>query len=344
MDSAESRVRRRLALSLLAVVALVAAACGSNNSSAAPASPAGSGAAPTSAASEPPASPASAKTFYWLSHGSASDPFWVRTAAGAEQAAKDFGVTVKQSFSDGDIAAQKEAFNAAIAAKADGIATTSPEAGALNAEVAAAKAAGIPVIFFNTDDPASGRNAFVGASLRQAGVQWAQYLVDNKLVKAGDFVWLPVEAPGATYQTEETAGIGSVFDPLGIKYEVFNASGDPAQSLSNQTDYMTANASKVNAVIGLGDLVMSNMQQVLTSAGKQPGEIPVVGWGNIKATADAVKAGYVNAATWQYPDAQGYNPIMLLKRISEGATIGYDIITSALYDKNTVDQYLPLLQ
>jgi simple sugar transport system substrate-binding protein len=322
--------RHHLAITLLVGVSLAVAACGSNNPSAAPA---GSGTAP-----------ASAKTFYWLSHGSASDPFWVLTAAGADAAAKDFGVTVKQSFSKGDIAVHKEAFKAAIAAKADGIATTSPEAGALNDEVAAAKAAGIPVVFFNTDDPATGRNAFVGASLYGAGIQWARYLVDNKLVKAGDFVWLPVEAPGATYQVDETAGIASIFDPLGITYEVFNASGDPAQSLSNQTDYMTANASKVNAVIGLGDLVMSNMQQVLDKAGKKPGEIPVVGWGNIKATADAVKAGYVNAATWQYPDAQGYNPIMLLKRISDGATIGYDITTSALYDASSVDQYLPLLK
>ncbi len=331
--------RSRLALALFSGLTITMAACGSNTPSTAPAT----GAAATTAASASQAA-TGGKTFYWLSHGSASDQFWVLTVSGAEKAASDLGVTVKESFANGDVAAQKEAFNAAIAAKASGIATTSPQAGALTAEVAAAHAAGIPVVMFNTDDPATGRDAFVGASLQGAGTQWAKYLVDNKLVKAGDFVWLPVEAPGATYQVDETKGIASVFDPLGIKYEVFNASSDPAGSLSNMTDYMTANAAKVKAVIGLGDMVTSNIQQVFDKAGVKPGQIPVVGWGNTKATALSVQAGYVNAATWQYPDAQGYDPIMLLKRISDGATAGYDITTMALYDKSNVDKYLPLLK
>ncbi len=330
--------RRSLTLALAAGLTISVAACGSTSSPApTTAASAAAGAAATQAAT-------AGKTFYWLSHGSASDQFWVTAVAGADAASKDLGVSVKESFANGDVAAQKEAFNSAIAAGAAGIATTSPGAGALNDEVAAAHKAGIPVVFFNSDDPASGRDAYVGANLQGAGVQWAQYLVDNKLVKAGDFVWLPVEAPGETYQVDETKGIASVFDPLGIKYEVFNASGDPAGSLSNMTDYMTANKDKVKAIIGLGDMVTSNVQQVFDKVGIKPGQIPVVGWGNTKATAQSVAAGYVNAATWQYPDSQGYMPIVLLARASAGSLIGYDISTMALYDKSNVDKYLALLK
>lgn len=62
----------------------------------------------------------------------------------------------------------------------DAIATTS----------AAAKKLGIPVIFFNTDDEASGRYAYVGANLHEAGVIWAKYLVDNTLVREWVMAWM----------------------------------------------------------------------------------------------------------------------------------------------------------
>ncbi|TIL54299.1 MAG: ABC transporter substrate-binding protein, partial [Mesorhizobium sp.] len=103
------------------------------------------------------------KTFYLLSHGGPSDAFWIDWNAGATKACDQLKVTCKISFSGGDMAAQKEAFNSALAAKPGGIATTSAQPGLWTEEVKAAKAAGIPIVFFNTDDPATGRQAYVGA-------------------------------------------------------------------------------------------------------------------------------------------------------------------------------------
>ena len=45
-----------------------------------------------------------------------------------------------------------------------------------------------------------------------------------------------------------------MFDPLGIKYEVFDAKYDPTETLQNQIDYLTAHGSEIAAVIGLGDM------------------------------------------------------------------------------------------
>jgi len=283
-------------------------------------------------------------TFYWISHGAEGDAFWVHALDGAKAAATALNVDVKSSFHHSDLASQTEAFKAAIAAKADGIAVTSPTAGAMKDLVELAKSKGIPVVMFNTDDPASGRSAYAGANLYQAGVQWARYLVDNKLVKKGDKVWLPVEVPGAQYQTDDTAGIGSVFDPLGIKYEVFNASVDPAGSIANMTEYLTAHGSEVSAMIGLGDMVMGNVKRVWSSVKWSAGKIPVVGWGNSLDTAQEVKEGFVNAATWQYPDSQGFIPIALLYMAKKGMVVGYDVTTLAMYDKANVERYLKLLE
>lgn len=280
------------------------------------------------------------KVFYLLSHGGASDPFWVDWNAGATAACTQLAVDCKISFSEGDMAAQKEAFGSAIASHPAGIATTSAQPGLWTEEVAAAKAAGIPIIFFNTDDPATGRQAYVGADLTKAGVIWAQYLVDHNLVKVGDKVFLPVEVPGASYQQLETAGIASVFDPLGITYDVVDAGTDPAGVISKMTDYMLAN--KPTAVIALGDLVASSVQRVFDAAGVAPGSVAVVGWGNSKETAESVKAGYVNAAAWQFPSAQGFMPVALLNLAADGQPIGYDILTLSLYDASSVDPIIAL--
>jgi simple sugar transport system substrate-binding protein len=283
--------------------------------------------------------------YYWISHGDTGDQIWVIAQGGAARAAKDLGVTVRTSFHQTDVSSHKEAFNSAIAAGATGIASSSPQPGVLAKEIASATSRGIPVIMFNTDDPGTKRVAYVGADLQSVGAQWANYLVSRKLVKSGDFVWMPVEVPGASYGVVETQGISRVFKQAGVDYDVFDAGGlDPAKEIAAMTDYMTANASKVKGIIGLGDLVTSNVQKVLQNTGVGAGKIPVVGWGNTKATADAVKSGFVNAAMWQYPDSQGYQPIVLLNMIHNGLAAGYNIPTQALYDKKNVGQYSKYLK
>ena len=94
---------------------------------------------------------AQAKTFYWISHGSPADPVWTYFLAGARQWAKDTGNTVNTSFHSGDVAAQQEAVRTAIAAKADGIVTSSPDPGSLVQVAKEANAAHIPIINFNTN-------------------------------------------------------------------------------------------------------------------------------------------------------------------------------------------------
>ncbi len=280
-------------------------------------------------------------TFYLVTHGSPADPYWVGVSDAAMQAGEDLGVTVNMSFSIDDKAVQTENLNAAIAAQPDGIGISSPQTGLFVDQVAAAKEEGIPVVFLDTDDPTTARDAYVGADLHLLGTTWANYLVDLGIGE-GDYVWMPVETIGAAYQVLATEGIASVFDPLGVEYEVFDANYEPALSLSNMTDYLTANADEVDAIIGLGDLVMTNIQRAFDAAGIEPGSIPVVGWGGTLTTAQEVKDGYVNAAIWPYPDAAGYDTVVLLFKAATGYSIGYDIPTQILYDASTADKYIEL--
>jgi simple sugar transport system substrate-binding protein len=283
------------------------------------------------------------KTFYWISHGAPADPVWTYFLQGAEKWAADTGNTVNTSFHSGDVPSQQEAVRAAIAAGADGIVTSSPDPGSLVEVVAEAKAAGIPIININTPDPSADFDAYVGGDLVVYGKSWAQYLVDNGLVKAGDFVWMPVEVPGATYGVQEEEGIASVFEPLGITWEVTDATLDQAEIITRMSDYLTANRDKISAIIGLGDLVTGSIKRVFDQVGVAAGDIPVVGWGNSLDTTQEVLNGYLNAAQWLDPLATIYVGLSLAAMAASGIPPGFDVITGALYEADTAQVYDDIL-
>jgi simple sugar transport system substrate-binding protein len=280
-----------------------------------------------------------AKTLFWVSHGGPADPVWTYFLQGAEQWADDTGHKVNTSFHSGDVPSHQEAIRAAIAAGADGICSTSPDPGSMVEVVKEARAAGIPIVNFNTPDSAPDWNGYVGGDLLNVGRSWAQYLVDNGHVKAGDFVWMPVEVPGASYGVEEEKGIAMVFEPLGITWEVTDATLDQAEIITRMTDYVTANRDKISAMIGLGDMVTGSVQRVWDQTGLAAGDIPVVGWGNSLDTTQEVMDGYVNAGMWQDPQATSYMCLSSLLMESSGIPLGFNILTGALYEADTAPVY-----
>lgn len=287
---------------------------------------------------------AHAKTLYWISHGGPADPVWTYFLQGAETWAKSTGNTVNTSFHNGDVPSQQEALRTAIAAKADAIVTTSPDPGSLVEIVKEAKAAGIPLINFNTPDPAANFQAYVGTDLVSVGRGWAQYLVDKGLVKKGDFVWMPVEVPGASYGVEEEKGIKQVFEPLGITYEITETTLDQAEVITRMSDYLSANRERIKGIIGLGDLATASIKRVFDQVGVKAGEIPAVGWGNSLDTTAEVQEGYVNAAQWQDPQATSYVALSLALMASDGIPPAFNVTTGALYEKDGAGVYAKVME
>ena len=74
---------------------------------------------------------------------------------------------------------------------------------------------------------------------------------------------MPVEVPGATYGVDEERGIASVFEPLGITWEVTDATYEQATVIDEMVNYLTANRDNIDAMIGLGDLVTGSVARVL---------------------------------------------------------------------------------
>jgi simple sugar transport system substrate-binding protein len=284
-----------------------------------------------------------AKTFYWISHGDPADPVWTYFLDGANQWASDTGQNVNTSFHSNDVASQQEAIRSAIAAGADGIVTSSPDPGSLVELADEANAAGIPIININTPDPTVNFDAYVGTNNVTVGARWAQFLVDGGYVSEGDFVWMPVEVPGATYGVQEEEGIASVFEPLGIEWEVTDATYEQATVIDEMVNYLTANKDNIDAMIGLGDLVTGSVARVWDQVGVAAGEIPVVGWGNSVETAQAIIDGYVLAGMWQDPQMTSYLGLSLAAAAAAGIPPGFDIIVGALYEADTAPVYLDIM-
>ena len=155
---------------------------------------------------------------------------------------------------------------------------------------------------------------------------------------------MPVEVPGATYQVLETEGIASVFDPLGIKYEVTETTLDQAEIITRMSDYLLANRNKIDAIIGLGDLVTGSIERVFSQLDVAAGDVPVVGWGNSADTAQEVLDGYVLAAMWQDPQATSYMALSMASMAHSGIRPGFDILVGTLYEADRAQDYLDLMQ
>src|SRR5579875_3266592 len=126
-----------------------------------------------------------------------TNPFFVPTQYGIQDACALLGCKYQWTGSENSDAGQMvNAMNAAIAAKADGIAVAIVDPTAFNDPTENALNAGIPVVSYNADAPASSGNkrlAYIGQDLFQSGVKLGQRLVE--LVPSGDVVGF-IATPG----------------------------------------------------------------------------------------------------------------------------------------------------
>jgi simple sugar transport system substrate-binding protein len=98
--------------------------------------------------------------------------FWSVVKKGAQQASKDLGVKLIWSPSNNDPQKQAQLIDAAISQKVSGLAVSVPNADAIKAPLAKAKAAGIPIITLNSgesDSKALGAITHVGQDEVVAG-------------------------------------------------------------------------------------------------------------------------------------------------------------------------------
>jgi simple sugar transport system substrate-binding protein len=312
LNMKDGPTRRRLIkgtglVSATAAASALLAACGSSSSSAS------SSTGAKAAAGNFPKTPA--WQFWYVNHVT-TNTFFGPTQYGFADAAALLGLpTPKWGGSTNSIASQMVSYlDTAIAAKADGIATTVINATAFTTPVANAMNAGIPVISYNADGivtngvPNIGTNrlCYVGQALYLSGQQLGERI--KSLVPTPGDVVIFIATPGTGNIQPRFDGAVSVLKSAGYTVAEITTGALIPGELSAEKAYLLGHKSVKGAFA-----VDAGSTEVLGQALSETGlKIPNGGFDTTPQTLSNIKAGLTDFTIYQDPYLQGFLPTLYL--------------------------------
>ena len=294
-----------------AASALIAACTSSSSSSAAPTAAASSAKA---VAGNFPATPA---WQFWFVNHVTTNPFFVPTQNGMSDAAKLLGLpTPKWGGSISSSATEMVSYlNSAIAAKANGIATTVITATSFTAPVKTAMDAGIPVISYNADgvvnkgvaDIGTNRLCYVGQALFNSGVAMGNRI--KSLVTTPGEIVIFIATPGSGNIQPRYDGAVSVLSGYTVKEIATGAL--TANEAAAEKAYLTGAKSTLKGAFAVDAGSTQLLGPSLASVGLA-GKIPAGGFDLQPGTLTAINAGQIDFTIDQEPYLQGFLPVVYL--------------------------------
>jgi simple sugar transport system substrate-binding protein len=342
MNMKDGPTRRRLLkgtglVSATAAASALLAACSSSSSPAA--------AAATATAGNFPKTPA---WQFWFVNHVTTNSFFVPTQYGfADAAALLHLPTPKWTGSTTSVASQMVAqIDAAISAKAAGIATTLINSSSFTTPVANAMSAGIPVLSYNADglvsktgvpDIGTNRLAYVGQALFTSGQDLGHRIMS--LVPTPGLVPIFIETPGEGNIQPRYDGAASILTPAGYTVAEIATTTVPATILANEKAYLLAHKS-VKGAFAVDSTSTSFLAQALGETGLS--HLPNGGFDTVTETLTAIKAGTTNFTIYQDPYLQGFLPTLYLYlyNISGGTLVPPDTDTGLSFiTKSNLAEY-----
>jgi ribose transport system substrate-binding protein len=324
-------------LSVLLLVAMVLVGCGQQVTQApAPAAPqatqAPAAAAPTSAA-ETVATP---KKLVFGVVPKITHPFYDDVLAGLKDKTGQLNGVEYQWIAPptGNPAEQVQILEDLINKGVDGIGLAPLEAASVEPVIAQAKAAGIPVVTFDSDAPDSQRVAYYGTDNRAAGRQQAEVMA-KALGGKGKIAILT----GSLVMANLNERIEGVKEVLATKYpgielvDTVATDDDFAKGLDVSEALLRAHPD-MNGVIAVSMTGSVAMPKVLADpAFKDRSHLVVVGFDDFADTLKGIRDGYILATMVQRPKQMGINVIDGLYSLKTGGTAksidtGLMIVTS----------------
>ena len=278
-------------------------------------------------------------TVAMITHETPGDTFWDKIKAGANQAAKNNGITLNYS-NDPDPAKQSTLIQSAVDSKVDGIATTLATPDALKGAVQSAKSANIPVVAFNSgiDQYAdTGASMYFGSDENLAG-----QTAGKRIVEAGAKKPLCViQAAGSVALEARCAGVKSAA-PATENIQV-NGADDPAVVSALQAKL--SQDKSIDYIVTLGAPIaldaLKAMEQSNSSA-------KLVTFDLNTDAAKAIKDGEIEFSIDQQPYVQGYLAVQALYlNLKNGNDIGGGKATltgPSFVDSSNIDTILPFAE
>lgn len=234
--------------------------------------------------------------------------FWSVAQKGAEKAAADLGVELDYQGANNDAAKQASTIEAGVAAGCDGIATSVPDAEALQGPMDAAKAAGIPTVTMNSGSSVFAKlGAFthVGQDEVIAGEQAGLKFNEMGL----KHVLCPIQEAGNVGLADRCKGLANTFKG---EAEEFNLDGGLAD-LTAATAKLQAALEADKSIDGIFALNADIAAKAAMPAAEAAGVSVKIGTVDMSPEAlDAIEAGTMEFAIDQQQYAQGYMAVTLL--------------------------------
>nr|MCU0514094.1 substrate-binding domain-containing protein [Anaerolineae bacterium] len=253
-----------------------------------------------------------------------------------EQAAAELNVNAQFIGPVGSDADAQVAEIETLLETADGFAISSVSTDALAPIIDRALAEGIPVITYNTDNPASQRFAFAGQDLVQSGREAGKLMGD--ILQAGKVIIVTLDA-AAQWSLDREQGVREAlaeFPDIEIVTTI-NTGSEPTQIYSSIENAMLANPD-VTGIVSLECCSTPAAGEWVQRNGLV-GQVKVVGFDLLDTTVELVQAGAIQATIDQAPERQGYEAVNLLVRFLNGETIS-DIDTGVgIYTPENIDSY-----
>jgi simple sugar transport system substrate-binding protein len=279
--------------------------------------------------------------FVFVNHVT-TNPFFVPTRYGAEDACTL--VNCKYQWTGSQTAKTTEmvnAMNVAISGKADGIAVCVVDPHAFDAVTAKALTAGIPVVSYNADgSTANKRLAYIGQDLFQSGVAMGRRIAT--LVPKGGRIGLFIATPGQSNIQPRIDGAQSALKGKGYKIDVITTGADVPGELSKVEAYYQGHKDvKGMFAVDAGSTqgIAQTMQKFkLNTKGVKGG-----GYDLLPITLQLIKSGVLDFTIDQQPYLQGFQPVMqlFLYKLSGGLMAPSTTNTGLLFvTKDNVDPYL----
>jgi simple sugar transport system substrate-binding protein len=283
-----------------------------------------------------------------------TNPFFVPTQYGLADAAALLGLP-KPSWTgsaNSNVPQMVSATNAAISAKASGIAVAVISATAFTTPVANAMQAGIPVVSYNADgntgDPGTNRLAYIGQDLFVSGQALGQKIAAS-MPSGGDAVGF-IATPGTANIQPRIDGAKAALKASGknINFTSVASGAELPQENTTINAYVLAHKATLKGIFAVDAGSTQTVGAIVAKYGLQ-GKVASGGFDLNPQTLTAIKNGSLGFTIDQQPYLQGFLPVLYLYlwNLSGGlvnppeTNTGLTFVTKANVgpDQNTTSRY-----
>jgi simple sugar transport system substrate-binding protein len=254
-----------------------------------------------------------------VTHGQASDPFWLVVQNGAEVASQETGSDVEYWAPERfDLVAMSLLVDAAIVSKPDGLVVSIPDAAFLSKSIEAAVAAGIPVISINSGLEVSkklGCVMHIGQEEESAGKQAGERM---KAIGVKQALILNQEL-GNVALDQRTKGFRDGFEGPFHHVQLLSVGIDLKQCHDAVTTYLQKNQD-VDGILALGPVAAEPALQVLEEMGLI-GKIKLGTFDVSPQVIEALKKKQMSFALDQQQWLQGYLPVVFLANYAKYGSV-----------------------